>query len=264
MDNSVNYKEFLEDLYLKYNHREFVDPDPLILLYDFNDVKDREVVGLIASSLAYGRAVLIMDAVKKVLSIMGKSPYNYVLSRSFDEVQKDFADFKYRFTVGSQIATLIYGIKHAIQQYGSLESLFVPNPDIVEKLSVKMERFTSFLWKFGDLSNLIVQPQKNSACKRLSLYLRWMVRNDEVDPGGWTKCSTGDLLVPLDTHMFRLATSLGFTQRRDRGIRTAQEITSAFKSITPEDPARYDFVLTRFGIRDDFPLFPEKISKIST
>ncbi len=259
----LNYKDFLEELYFKYNHKEFVNPDPLVFLYNYENIRDREIVGLIASSLAYGRVMLILDAVKKVLSVMGKSPYDYVLTRSFSEIQKDFAGFKYRFTTDVQISQLINAIKHAVTQYGSLEALFVSDINDNDDVTVRMEKFSSFLWQFGDFSNLIVRPYKNSACKRFSLYLRWMIRKDDVDPGGWVNYPADKLLVPLDTHMFRLATALGFTRRKDCGIKTAREITESFKLIMPDDPVKYDFALTRFGIRDDFPLFPEKLSKIS-
>ena len=97
-------------------------------------------------------------------------------------------------------------------------------------------------------------PSKGSACKRLALYLRWMVRNDEVDPGGWKMVDPSALLIPLDTHMFNICTTLGLCSRKAADGRSAIEITEAFKKVCPEDPVRYDFALTRFGIRSDMKL----------
>lgn len=103
----------------------------------------------------------------------------------------------------------------------------------------------------GKPVSLLPAPAKGSACKRLNLYLRWMVRKDNVDPGGWDGIPASRLVVPLDVHMHRISSSLGLTARKAADIKTAIEITRAFRKISPEDPVRYDFCLTRLGIRDD-------------
>jgi len=97
----------------------------------------------------------------------------------------------------------------------------------------------------------VPDPSKNSALKRLNLFLRWMVRTDEVDPGGWTRVSPSKLIVPLDVHMHRNARRLGLTQRNQADMKTAEEISAAFAKYCKEDPVKYDFCITRFGIRDD-------------
>jgi uncharacterized protein (TIGR02757 family) len=98
---------------------------------------------------------------------------------------------------------------------------------------------------------LVPSPAAGSACKRLNLYLRWVVRRDDVDPGGWEGIAPSKLVVPLDTHMFRICRSLGMTARNQADLKSALEITQAFRAIVPEDPVRYDFALTRLGIRSD-------------
>jgi len=102
-----------------------------------------------------------------------------------------------------------------------------------------------------NLKSLVPSPTGGSACKRLNLFLRWMVRSDEVDPGGWENVSASKLIVPVDTHMHKICHLLGLTTRRQADMRAATEITSAFRSIAPTDPVRYDFSLTRLGIRKD-------------
>jgi uncharacterized protein (TIGR02757 family) len=103
----------------------------------------------------------------------------------------------------------------------------------------------------GDCGRLLADPRDKSACKRLNLYLRWMVRRDDVDPGGWEGVRPAQLVVPLDVHMHRIGRALGLTQRQQADCRTALEVTEAFRKISPEDPVKYDFALTRLGIRDD-------------
>ncbi|MEJ2656586.1 MAG: DUF2400 family protein, partial [Desulfobacterales bacterium] len=102
-----------------------------------------------------------------------------------------------------------------------------------------------------DVGHLIALPQRGSACKRMNLLLRWMVRKDNVDPGGWRGVPWSKLIIPLDTHMHKIGLKLGFTKNRQANMRTALEITSGFRKIIPEDPVKYDFALTRFGIRSD-------------
>ncbi|MCJ7774009.1 MAG: DUF2400 domain-containing protein, partial [Desulfobacterales bacterium] len=99
--------------------------------------------------------------------------------------------------------------------------------------------------------HLVAHPQKGSACKRMNLFLRWMVRQDAVDPGGWDDVSPSKLVIPLDTHMYRIGLRLGFTTRKQMDMHTAIEITKGFQKVIPDDPVKYDFSLTRFGIRND-------------
>ena len=98
---------------------------------------------------------------------------------------------------------------------------------------------------------LVPSPAGGSACKRLFLFLKWMVRRDDVDPGGWTLLSPADLIIPLDVHMFRLCSALGLTARKSPDLKAALEVTEVFRSVLPSDPLKYDFVLTRFGIRSE-------------
>jgi len=244
-------KLLLECLYLKLNKKEFVNPDPLIFLYDFNDLKDREIAGLIASSLAYGRVAQILISVKKILDPMKGRPHNFILSHEKKDFEKIYAGFKHRFTGSDDIVKLLTGIKRALTEYESLENLYRQG----------VEKFADFL-NDSQKSYLLPSPVDGSACKRLNLYFRWMVRNDEVDPGGWKKSSKQDLIIPLDTHMFKAAKLLGFTKRNSADLKTAIEITKHFAHISPDDPVKYDFALTRLGIRDDMS-FQELITLIT-
>lgn len=246
-------RETLEELYACYNRREFIHPDPLEFVHRYPDPLDREVVGMVASSLAYGRVQQILGSVSEALARMRGAPSRFVLETSFSGLQKVFKGFKHRFTGGDQLAGLLFGIGQTLRRHGSLQACFAghrrPDSDTI------LPALTAFVQELeaetpGEMSMLLPSPKKGSACKRLNLFLRWMVRADDVDPGCWDAVDPRLLIVPLDTHMHRLGLEAGLTRRRPGDMQTALEITAAFRRIVPEDPVRYDFALTRLGIRD--------------
>ncbi len=245
--------EKLCDLYATYNRREFVHPDPLEVLYNYEDLPDREIVGLVASALAYGGVRQILKSVNSVLDRMD-SPYRFLRRASRQSLIETFRDFKHRFTTGEELATMLYGVKHVIEQHGSLQACFskglAEDDDTILPALAAFVKEVSAVFE-GRPRSLLPSPVAGSACKRLNLFLRWMVRQDEVDPGGWDTIPRSKLIVPVDIHMHRISLKLGLTARKQANLRTACEITSAFRAFDPEDPVRYDFCLTRFGIRDD-------------
>jgi uncharacterized protein (TIGR02757 family) len=240
-------------LYKKYNRREYVHPDPLEFLYDFSDRRDREVVGLIASSLAYGRVTQILKSVSEVLDRMGP-PTVFLNDATPNLLRRTFRGFKHRFTTGGDVARLLLGARGATRRFGSLQECFMAgyrtdDETVLPALCAFTEELAS--GQRRRRNSLLPSPAVGSACKRLNLFLRWMVRRDRVDPGGWDEVPAAKLIVPLDIHMHRICMKLGFTKRKQANMRTAMEVTTAFRLIAPEDPARYDFALTRLGIRDD-------------
>ncbi|MBN2298683.1 MAG: TIGR02757 family protein [Deltaproteobacteria bacterium] len=252
---SVNLSRiFCDELYNKYNHREFISPDPLEFVWIYNDPLDREIVGLLASALAYGRVAQIKKSISGVLEKMAPTPRAFIEDVSPEYITAVFKSFKHRFTTGNELADFILGIKRVIHLYGSLQSCFM------KFLSSGHESTFPALSGFADelrhhftngYNSLLPHPDKKSACKRLHLFLRWMVRQDDVDPGGWDGVSPALLIVPLDTHMYAICSRMGMTCRSQANMKTALEITESFRSIIPNDPVKYDFALTRLGIRPD-------------
>lgn len=243
----------LEALYARYNRREFVDPDPLIFLYRYPDPGDREIVALIASSLAFGRVAQILRSVERVLAALGPQPRRVVLSAAPAAQRKTFAAFRHRYAAGRDVAALLTGVRHALERHGSLNECFVSRLDPEDRTVLPaLAHFAAALG--GEGNCLVASPAKGSACKRLHLFLRWMVRQDEVDPGGWRGIRPDQLVVPLDTHMTAIAKRFGLTRRRSPGGRMAVEITDRFRRWAPDDPVKYDFALTRFGIRSDLDI----------
>jgi uncharacterized protein (TIGR02757 family) len=251
---SKTARENLDRLYREYNRNDLIHPDPLEFLHEYEDLGDREIVGLIASALAYGRVAQILKSIAHVLHRMGRSPRDFVLEATGERLQNSFADFKHRFSTGQELVSLLFGAKQLIRRYGSLNNSFTAHLHADDTTVLPaLCAFAGELRRFpnGRLNTLIPMPSKGSACKRLNLFLRWMVRKDEVDPGGWKNVPASKLIVPIDTHMHRIGLALGLTKRRQANLRAAFEITSAFKAIAPDDPLRYDFALTRLGIRKD-------------
>ena len=243
----------LDRIYARYNRREWVHPDPVEFLYDYPDVRDREIVGLVASTLAYGRILQIQRSVGWVLERMG-SPAAFLRGASRHSLAQTFVGFRHRFTTSGEVAGLLYGAKRVIESEGSLYACFLSGlQDKDETVVPALSRLVGCLLaeSGGGGSSLLSPPERGSACKRLNLFLRWMVRRDQVDPGGWDGVPASKLVVPLDTHLYRISRALGMTARRTADLRTAMEVTRAFRKIAPEDPVRYDFALTRLGIRGE-------------
>lgn len=251
------YLRTLCHLYDAYNRREYVHPDPLEFLYDYPELRDREIAGLIAACLAYGNVHQILKTVSFVLNRIGE-PFAFLMSFSPESIKRDFKSFRYRFTTGEDLALLLIGIKGVIEKYGSLNDCFRAGlRDDHETVLPAICHLVKELASCGQgrPPTLLPLPERGSACKRLNLFLRWMVRQDRVDPGGWEGIPTSKLVVPLDVHIMRISSRLGLTHRKQANIITAVEITNAFRAIEPVDPVKYDFALSRLGIRDD--LSPE-------
>jgi uncharacterized protein (TIGR02757 family) len=224
-----------------------------VSLYNYEDVRDREIAGLISALLAYGRVAQILASVRKVLERMER-PREFVENHSVPQMGLFFEDFRHRFTTGRALVGLLAGVKRSLAEYGSLEGCFragiEPGHETVMPALEKMAAYLAV--DCGDPGCWILpSPGLGGACKRLHLYLRWMVRSDAVDPGGWQGVSPSQLVIPVDTHIHRIGLALGLTKRKPADRRTALEITEAFRVIEPGDPVKYDFCLTRLGIRSD-------------
>ena len=161
------------------------------------------------------------------------------------------ADFRHRFADGRAVAALLLGLRRVMRRFGSLEKCFLANlgardETVLAALSAMVGEIRSGP---GDgCGHLLADPSRGSACKRLNLFLRWIVRRDDVDVGVWRSVPPAKLLVPMDTHMHRLARAIGVTRRVAVDMRSALEMTAAFRRIAPDDPVKYDFVLTRLAI----------------
>jgi uncharacterized protein (TIGR02757 family) len=251
-------KRVLEKLYAKYNRKDNIAPDPLGFVYRYSSNADREIVGLLSAMLAYGRVAQISNSLEKLLGILGEHPAEFV--KQFDNSKKTrIKDFKHRFNTGRDIADVLELLKWALEKHGSLERFFIIGCDkddtnIVSALSVFCQ---TLLQKHAAANNGVVRqsfkyllsdPANKSACKRLNLYLRWMIRDDDVDTGTWKLVDKSKLIIPMDVHMSRITRMMGFHDKKNITLNTAVEVTERFAEIEPADPVKYDFVLCRMGM----------------
>lgn len=245
-------REALEGLYARYCDPRWVHPDPLECVLRFGSPEDREIAGLVAASLAFGGVWQILRSVDTVLAALSR-PRQGLLEGSMSHWESAFTDFRHRFVTGMQLCALLAGARRLVEGYGSLGAAFAAQvrPEEADYVPA-LGRFVTALGGTEDARNfLLPHPARGSACKRWFMYLRWMVRRDAVDPGCWTGLDPAKLVYPLDTHMFAVARRLRLTTRRTPSLRAALEVTAAMRRIAPLDPVRYDFALTRLGIRSD-------------
>ena len=235
-------------MYRRHHHAKYIDPDPLVFVRHFDQAADREVVGLIASSLAYGNVKAMMPAIASVLGPLGDSPAAALDQMTNAGLARTFRGWRYRVTPGVQLAGALRAIRDVRREFGSLDSAATHSSrdacGSLELLTTRLQAASPV-----PLDHLIPSPSRGSACKRLCLLLRWLVRRDAIDPGGWSCLNPAALIMPIDTHVFRAACDRGWTTRRTVNLRAALDITSVLRSIRPKDPLRYDFALTRPGIR---------------
>ncbi|MBI2422780.1 MAG: TIGR02757 family protein [Candidatus Hydrogenedentes bacterium] len=241
----------LESLYAHYNARGFVYPDPLAPVLRFTEPRDQEIAGLIAASLAFGNVKTILASVDAVLAHLPQ-PYADVMRHPPAHWNRVLKGFRHRYVGGAEMAGLVCGIRRVLIAYGSLEACFCAGLRAGDTHSVgALAHFVEALQAEQPLEKnyLLPHPARGSACKRHFMYLRWMVRHDAVDLGLWPGVAPRLLVYPMDTHLYRMARLLQFTRRKTADLKTALEVTGRFARICPEDPVRYDFCLTRLGIR---------------
>jgi len=258
----------LDRLRHRYDAR-YLSPDPLEFPRRFERPDDQEVVGLLAASLAYGNVATIRQSVQRVLSVVGETPASFV--RDFDPQHGRvlFSRFRHRFNDGRDLAALFAFMRQMLEGWGSIGEFFRAGydesaPDVQSSLASFSERALALdhgglygsrrLPRSAGVRFFFASPRTGGACKRLNMYLRWMVRPDDgLDLGLWTFASPSQLVVPLDTHVARIGRHLGWTRRKSSDWKTAEDVTRVLALACPEDPTRYDFAISRMGILERCP-----------
>lgn len=240
----------LEKIYSLYHKTEYLKPDPLQFLSDYDDIRDREIVGLICAALALGRVNSILKILSFVLERL-PSPYMNLLEWDEEELEQRFDGFLYRFYKSHDLVNLLSAIGNTIRQFGSLNNCFLSGYHKKDDSILPALQFFVKTLNNPNRLKMLPDPEKSSACKRLMLYLRWMIRNDNIDPGGWSGIPASKLIIPLDTHMLKVGEILKLTERKDGGMKTALQITETLRKYDKEDPVRFDFSLTRPGIHPE-------------
>ncbi len=259
----------LETFFAQTRWHERIGYDPVEFPRRYANPRDAEVSALLSASLAYGRADLFRPNLERLHQQMGSSPAAFVRALNVDGAQALLSDFVYRFNVGTDVAVLLLGMGRVLNQFGSLEAPFATELDRSGDVRAALTALTSEIRRVPmpplrkalgperGLAHLVPEKLGPGAAKRLNLFLRWVVRGpDQVDLGIWTRVPARALVIPLDTHVMRMAHNLGLTRRKDVSWRTAEEVTASLRLLDPDDPVRFDFPLCHYGMSGACPAKP--------
>ncbi|ACM19753.1 protein of unknown function DUF2400 [Geotalea daltonii FRC-32] len=261
----MQLKQLLESLYADRSTVHLAN-DPLSFCHRYILPADQEIAGFIAAAFAYGNVKIILRNLESIFSKMGHSPRKFVEELEPAAALQLFAGFKHRFNDGRDLCALLLACQLMIDEADSIGEYFLSchdaaAEDITESLTLFTENIQAmdFSPVFGSSTIpadsyfrfFFPSPASGSACKRLCMYLRWMVRPaDGIDLGLWKKVSPAQLVIPVDAHIQRIGRFLGFTSRKQADWRMAREITAALKKLDPDDPVKYDFSLCHLGISE--------------
>ena len=266
MKYNPNLKQKLDQHYKAFDKSQLM-PDPLQFPHLFKDDRDIEVMAFIASVFAYGNVKQIINSLSKFLEIANNQPFKFI--QEFTSEKSIPSKFVHRFYSSDDIYHLFKLLHFAYEKFGSLKKLFLSGYSPKdENLKNAITHFNQYFLKqakkeFGTLSSrtsfdsaltrgivfMFLLPEKGSACKRINLFLRWMVRKDELDFGLWKEIPTSKLIIPVDTHVARICKQLKLTRRKNVSWKMAEEITNNLKKFDPDDPVKYDFAICHIGMR---------------
>ncbi len=254
-------KKTLDALYKGYDFRKRLQHDPVQFPHRYTDSADIELAGFIASCFAYGRVDLFMPVIEKILSAFGNRPAGFLMDFELRKDRKYLRGISYRFNKEKDVLCLVYMLNRILREWGSLKALFSSgySPE-QEDTGRALQQFSDYFMSIDTspvygrnirpdgLKQFFPSPANGSACKRMNLFLRWMVRTKDTDLGVWHEIPPSKLIIPLDTHIARIARCLGLTKRKAMDWKTAKEITGSLKTLDARDPLKYDFALCHLGI----------------
>jgi uncharacterized protein (TIGR02757 family) len=249
-------KDFLDTKVDQFNRPDFIELDPISIPHQYKRKQDIEIAGLLTAVLAWGQRVTVINKSKELLSLMGNAPHDFLLHHKLTDL-KPFERFKHRTFNATDALYFMEALKNIYQKYASMEDAFLVSA-AAPHVGTGLAHFHRLFFSLPDFPQRtkkhISTPERKSACKRINMYLRWMVRQDTkgVDFGLWKRISPSQLICPLDLHVERVARKLKLIRRKQVDWETALELTSNLKILDPADPVKYDFALFGLGIVEKF------------
>lgn len=237
-----------------------ISPDPLEFLHRYKNPRDIEISGIISSTFAYGNIKQIMSILEKIHKIMGQSPYDFVLNFNLNKDRNKFNNIYHRFFSDNDIVTLFAVLNEIINTYSSIKYMFLlydfdKDSNLKNSISFFSQNFKHRIKKYSTLTQglkfMFPDPLSGSACKRMNLFLRWMIRKDELDFGIWEEFLPNKLVIPIDTHIAKISKQIGLTKLKTVNWNMAEEITNNLKKFDKNDPVKYDFALCHIGMRKE-------------
>jgi uncharacterized protein (TIGR02757 family) len=252
----LSLKDFLDSKVEQFNRPDFIELDPISIPHQYKKKQDIEIAGLLTAVLAWGQRVTVINKSKELLSLMDNSPYDFLLNHKLADL-KPLEKFKHRTFNSTDALYFVEALKNIYQKHSTLEEAFLVSAS-EPHVGTGLFNFHNLFFSLDDFPNRtkkhISTPERKSACKRINMYLRWMVRSDKkgVDFGLWKKISPSQLICPLDLHVERVARKLKLIKRKQVDWETAIELTANLKILDPADPVKYDFALFGLGIVEKF------------
>jgi uncharacterized protein (TIGR02757 family) len=251
-NKSERLKKELDYIYEKTCTKDFIAADPVQFPRRFKQREDIEITAFLSATIAWGRRGLILRSAEKMFAIMGNSPYNFIISCEYRKLKDRNI---HRTFFESDLKYICRGFEHCYAKYENLEKLFTAAPDVWEGFALfreEMARANKGLYS-KHISNPGAQDRNGSACKRLNLALRWLVRKEPVDLGLWKNLKPAALYIPLDVHVARTARKLGLLERKLNDKKAVIALTEKLREFCPEDPVKYDYSLFGIGIENRLP-----------
>lgn len=253
--NQSELKDFLDEKVQLYNHPKFIESDPIQIPHLYSSKEDIEIAGFLVATISWGNRKMIINNSQKLMIKLGNSPYDFVMNHNEADLEK-LINFVHRTFNGNDCITFIKGLKHIYQNHGGLESVFSKNIK-TNTLQQNISNFKSIFFEIEHhyrTQKHISDPMNNSAAKRINMFLRWMVRNDNVgvDLGIWKSISPAQLSCPLDVHSGNVARKLGLLTRKQNDAKALYELDSSLQNLDKNDPVKYDFALFGLGVFEGF------------
>ncbi|WP_428225069.1 TIGR02757 family protein [Flavobacterium sp.] len=248
-------KNFLDEKVSLYNRPDFIESDPIQIPHLFSNKEDIEIAGFLSATIAWGNRKMIIKNSKKIVDLMGNSPYDFILNHQEHHLES-LENFVHRTFNGQDLRQFIVSLRHIYNQYGGLEEVFAAN--ISENSTANaISKFKSIFFEIPHLSRTqkhISDPLNGSAAKRINMFLRWMCRKDTtgVDLGIWKTIAPSVLSCPLDVHSGNVARKLGLLKRKQNDFKALYELDSVLRILDPNDPVKYDFALFGLGVFENF------------
>lgn len=252
---NLQLKEFLNEKVEQYNNPRFIESDPIQIPHLFTNKEDIEISGFLTATIAWGNRKSIINNGKKLIDIMGNSPYDFVMNFNQSEEEK-LTGFVHRTFNDLDLTYFFYALQNIYRNHGGIENIF--NIYSEEKnLQSAIHNFKKIFFELPHLKRTekhVSDPQKNSAAKRINMFLRWMVRNDNcgVDFGIWKNLTPSQLSCPLDIHSGNVARKLKLLSRKQNDAKALIELDSSLRNMDPKDPVKYDFALFGLGVFEKF------------
>jgi uncharacterized protein (TIGR02757 family) len=253
--NKTELKEFLDTKVSLYNNPKFIDSDPIKIPHKFSKKEDIEIIGFLTATIAWGNRKSIITNANKMAKLMDFSPFDFVINHRASDLE-NLNGFVHRTFNAEDFKQFIKSLQHIYQTHGGLESIF--NKYCTEEsLQVSIHKFKNVFFEIKHLKRSekhVSDPLRNSAAKRINMYLRWMVRNDNngVDFGIWKSLKPSQLSCPLDVHSGNVARKLGLLKRKQNDAKALLELDTALRKLDPTDPVKYDFALFGLGVFEGF------------